>query len=91
MRAGALAAVRGFMAGGSDDRAGENTEPLSLDKIDAVRFQSHLMDWTAQIAEDAEHSDLSPEAIAVVRRGFVEHNASPSIGSRRAIPSPTSR
>lgn len=34
------------------------------------------MDWTAQIVEDAELSDLSPEAIAVARRGFAEHNAS---------------
>ena len=25
-------------------RAGENTEPLALDKIDAIRSQSHLMD-----------------------------------------------
>lgn len=57
-------------------RAGENTEPLALDKIDTIRSQSHLMDWTAQIVEDAELSDLSPEAIAVARRGFAEHNAS---------------
>lgn len=57
-------------------RAGENTEPLSIDKIDAIRSQSHLMDWTAQTVEDAELSDLSPEAIATARRGFAEHNAS---------------
>lgn len=57
-------------------RAGENTEPLSIDKIDAIRSQSHLMDWTAQAVENAELSDLSPEAIATARRGFAEHNAS---------------
>lgn len=68
----------------------ERTRSPSLDKIDAVRSQSHLMDWTAQTVVDAELSDLSPEAIAVARKGFAEHNASRSIGSRRAIPSPTS-
>lgn len=57
-------------------RAGENTAPLSIDKLDAIRAQGHLLDWTAQVVEDAELSDLSPEAIAVARRGFAEHNAS---------------
>lgn len=57
-------------------RAGENTAPLSIDKIDAIRSQSNLMDWTAQTVEDAELSDLSPEAVSVARRGFTEHNAS---------------
>lgn len=56
-------------------RAGENTAPLSIDKLDAIRAQGYLLDWTAQIVEDAEMSDLSPEAIAVARRGFTEHNA----------------
>lgn len=46
-------------------RAGENTAPLSIDKIDAIRSQSNLMDWTAQTVEDAELSDLSPEAVSV--------------------------
>lgn len=57
-------------------RAGENTAPLSIDKLDAIRSQGHLLDWTAQVVEDAELSDLSPRAIAVARRGFAEHNAS---------------
>lgn len=57
-------------------RAGENIEPLSIDKLDAIRAQANMLDWTAQTVDDAELSDLSEEAIAVARRGFIEHNAS---------------
>ncbi|MDM8322765.1 putative DNA binding domain-containing protein [Bifidobacterium pullorum] len=57
-------------------RAGENLISLSVDKLDAIRGQGQLMDWTAQVVADAELSDLSAEAIEVARRGFTEHNAS---------------
>lgn len=57
-------------------RAGENLTPLSLDKLDAIRGQDQLLDWTAQIVEDAEVSDLSPEAMNVAREAFAEKNAS---------------
>ena len=57
-------------------RAGENLTHLSLDKLDAIRGQGHLLDWTAQIVEDADISDLSREALSVARRAFVERNSS---------------
>lgn len=57
-------------------RAGENLTHLSLDKLDAIRSQGSHLDWTAQVVEGADLSDLSPEAIDVARRGFKEHNAS---------------
>ena len=57
-------------------RAGENLTHLSLDKLDAIRGQGHLLDWTAQIVEDADISDLSQEALAVARRAFAERNSS---------------
>lgn len=57
-------------------RAGENLTNLSIGKLDAIRSQGHLLDWTAQIVEDAEISDLSQEAMAVARRAFAERNSS---------------
>lgn len=57
-------------------RAGESLTHLSLDKLDAIRGQGHLLDWTAQIVEDADISDLSQEALAVARRAFAERNSS---------------
>ena len=57
-------------------RAGENLTNLSIGKLDAIRGQGHLLDWTAQIVEDAEVSDLSQEAMAVARRAFAEKNSS---------------
>lgn len=57
-------------------RVGENLEPLSIEKIDAIRAEESLFDWTAQIVEDAELSDLSAEALAKAREAFKEKNSS---------------
>ena len=57
-------------------RAGESLIPLSFDKQDSIRRQDHLLDWTAQVVDDASVSDLSPEAVAVARRAFAERNTS---------------
>lgn len=57
-------------------RAGESLQPLSMDKIDAIRMQDSSYDWTARVVEDADVGDLSPEALAVARRTFTERNAS---------------
>ncbi len=57
-------------------RADESLQPLALDKLDAIRGQSALMDWTAQIVEDADIDDLLPEAVAVAREAFIEKNSS---------------
>ena len=56
-------------------RVDENLVALSLEKLDAIRAQSSLIDWTAQIVNDAELSDLSPEALLEARRAFKEKNA----------------
>ena len=57
-------------------RAGESLIPLSFDKQDAIRRQDHLLDWTAQVVNDATVSDLSSEALKVARRAFTDRNAS---------------
>lgn len=56
-------------------RAGESLQPLSMDKIDAIRMQDSSYDWTARVVEDADVGDLSKEALAVARRTFAEKNA----------------
>ena len=40
-------------------RAGENLTPLSMDKLDAIRAEESLFDWTAQAVADAEVSEIS--------------------------------
>ena len=57
------------------DRVGENLLPLSVEKLDAIRNQDRLLDWSAQVVADARLDDLSPEAMAVARRAFSERNA----------------
>ena len=54
---------------------GENLEPLSMEKVDAIRAEESMFDWTAQVVPDAELSDLSPEAITEARRAFKEKNS----------------
>ena len=56
-------------------RSGESTVPLSLDKLDAIRNQAVLRDWTAQVVEDADVDDLSDEALAVARDAFAQKNS----------------
>lgn len=56
-------------------RVGESLEPLSLEKQDAIRAEEYLFDWTAQVVEDAELSDLSAEALSEARKAFKERNA----------------
>ena len=57
------------------DRVGENLTPLSVDKLDTIRSQDRMLDWSAQVVEDACIDDLSPEAMAVARRAFSERNS----------------
>ena len=61
-------------------RAGENLVYLPIEKLDAIRAEESLFDWTAQTIDDAELSDLSPEALFEARRAFKEKN-SPRIPS----------
>ena len=56
-------------------RAGESLQPLTIDKLDAIRREDSAMDWTAQPVPDAEISDLSPEAMRVARDAFAQRNS----------------
>ena len=56
-------------------RAGESLVPMPTEKIDAIRNQESLLDWTAQVVADAELSDLSEEAISTAREAFKQKNS----------------
>lgn len=48
-------------------RDGESLVPLSQDKIDDIRFQSPVSDWTARIVTNATIDDLDELAVAKAR------------------------
>jgi ATP-dependent DNA helicase RecG len=56
-------------------RAGESLVPLGLDKLDAIRAQTALTDWSAQVVAGASLDDLDPVAIAQARRAFADKHA----------------
>lgn len=56
-------------------RSGDQLVALSKDKEDAIRFASGIFDWSAQIAWDADDSDLDPQAIRRARELYVAKNA----------------
>jgi ATP-dependent DNA helicase RecG len=56
-------------------RAGESLVPLGLDKLDAIRAQTALTDWSAQAVAGASLGDLDPDAIAQARRAFADKHA----------------
>lgn len=56
-------------------RAGESLIPLGLDKQDAIRAQTAMTDWSAQVVAGASLADLDPEAITQARRAFAEKHA----------------
>jgi ATP-dependent DNA helicase RecG len=56
-------------------RAGESLVPLGLDKLDAIRAQTALTDWSAQVVAGASLGDLDPDAIAQARRAFADKHA----------------
>ena len=56
-------------------RAGESLLPLGLDKLDAIRAQTALTDWSAQVVAGASLGDLDPDAIAQARRAFADKHA----------------
>lgn len=51
-------------------RAGESLVSLDLDKLDAIRQQSRLTDWSAQLVPEATLDALDPEAVARARKAF---------------------
>ena len=56
-------------------RAGESLTPLGLDKLDAIRAQTALSDWSAQVVPTASVADLDPEAVDQARRSFADKHS----------------
>ena len=48
-------------------RDGESLQALSMDKIERIRNQAKLKDWSAEIIEDASLEDMDSAAIAKAR------------------------
>jgi len=46
---------------------GESLQALSMDKIERIRNQAKLKDWSAEIIEDASLEDLDSAAISKAR------------------------
>lgn len=53
-------------------RDGESLGALALNKLDEIRSQGLHDDWSAAVCEDANLSDLDPEALARAREIFAE-------------------
>lgn len=56
-------------------RAGESLVSMPTEKIDAIRSQESLLDWTAQVVKDAEVADLSEDALSAARDAFKQKNS----------------
>lgn len=48
-------------------RDGESLQGLAIEKIERIRYQVKLKDWSAGIIENASLEDLDPAAIAKAR------------------------
>ena len=57
-------------------RDGESLVPLNQAKMDEIREQSPIPDWTAQLVPDANLQDLDPLALATARVMFIKVHAS---------------
>lgn len=53
-------------------RNGESLDALALDKLDHIRRQSGVADWTSHVVDGATLSHLDEEALQVARRSFAE-------------------
>lgn len=56
-------------------RAGESLTSLGLDKLDEIRQQTLMQDWSAQIVAAASLSDLDPLALRQARDSFARKYA----------------
>lgn len=56
-------------------RAGESLVALGLDKLDRIRTQGQVVDWTAKLVTDATVDDLDSEAISFARKRYAEKHA----------------
>lgn len=51
-------------------RNGEELAPLDIEKIERIRRQSLLEDWSAQVVEEATIDDLDTQAIKLARENY---------------------
>jgi ATP-dependent DNA helicase RecG len=56
-------------------RAGESRTSLGLDKLDEIRQQTLLSDWTAQVVPEASLADLDDAAVTKARESFARKYA----------------
>jgi ATP-dependent DNA helicase RecG len=56
-------------------RAGESLVSLGLDKLDDIRNQTLMQDWTAQFVPDASLADLDDAAVGKARESFAQKHA----------------
>lgn len=56
-------------------RAGESRTPLGLDKLDEIRQQTFLQDWSAQVVADANSTHLDENAVRKARESFAQKYA----------------
>ena len=57
------------------DRVGENLTPLSVERLDTIRSQDRLFDWSGRVAEGASIADLSTDALAAARKAFSDRTS----------------
>lgn len=55
-------------------RQGESLTSLDLHKIEQIRNQQNVLDWSAGIVENADLSDLCPNAILMAREKYKQKN-----------------
>ena len=55
-------------------RNGDSLVPLPLTKLDEIRNQTLLQDWSAQIVEKASFADLDPDALHRAREMFAKQH-----------------
>lgn len=56
-------------------RAGESRTSLGLDKLDDIRAQTALQDWSAQVVPQARLDDLDPAAVQKAKEAFALKHA----------------
>jgi ATP-dependent DNA helicase RecG len=56
-------------------RVGESLVSLGLDKLDEIRQQTLMQDWTAQVVASATLADLETEAVRKARESFAQKYA----------------
>lgn len=53
----------------------ESTHALAIDKIERIRSQANVFDWSRELCLEATLEDLEPTALAFARQAFTARNA----------------